>query len=49
MRIHMWAVWFSPLKTWKKEKVQVTQWNEMLGLYFTARGFISKNEKYNPE
>ena len=33
----------------KKDKVQVTQRNEVLSLYCTALGFISKNEKYNPE
>ena len=50
----MWTVWllicspgfFSPLKTWKKDKVQETQRNEMLSLYCTALGFISKKEKY---
>ena len=33
----------------KKNKVQVPQWNEMLSLYCTALGFISKNERYNPK
>ena len=32
----------------KKKIVQVPQQNEMLSLYSTSRGFISKNEKYNP-
>ena len=51
----MWTVWllisswafFSPLKTWIKGKVQVTQRNE--SLYCTALGFIMKREKCNPE
>ena len=33
----------------KKNKVQVVQWNEMLSLYYTALGFIDKNEEYNSE
>ena len=53
----MWTVWllinsqvfFSPLKKWKKDKVQVPQWNEMLSLHCTALGFINKNEEYNHE
>ena len=57
IKIHIWTVWllictqafFSPLKTWKKDKVQVVQWNEMLSLYYTALGFIDKNEEYNSE
>ena len=32
----------------KKSKVKVPQQNEMLSLYCTALGFISKNE-YNPK
>ena len=50
----MWTVWllictssqafFSPMKTWKKDKVQVPQQTEMLNLYCTALGFISKDE-----
>ena len=32
-----------------KDKVQVPQRNEMLSLYCTALGFISKNEEYNLE
>ena len=36
--------------TWKKkDKVQVPQRNEMLSLYCTALGFISKNGEYNPK
>ena len=35
--------------TWKKDKVQVPQRNEMLSLYCTAFGFIGKNEEYNPK
>ena len=31
----------------KKDKVQVPQRNEMLSLYCTELGFISKNEEYN--
>ena len=53
----MWNVWllicsrafFSPLKTWKKDKVQIPQQNEMLSLYRTAIGFTSENEEYNPK
>ena len=48
----MWTVWLltcSQALNIKKDKVQVPQWNEMLNLYFTAFGFISKNEEYNPE
>ena len=33
----------------KKDKVQVPQRNEMLSLYCTALGFISKNGEYNPK
>ena len=33
----------------KKNKVQVPQGNEMLSLYCTALGFISKSEEYNPK
>ena len=33
----------------KKDKVQVPRQNEMLSLYCTALGFVSKNEEYNPE
>ena len=33
----------------KEDKVQVPQQNEMLSLYCTALGFISKNEEYNPK
>ena len=33
----------------QKDKVQVPQLNEMLSLYCTPLGFVSKNEKYNPE
>ena len=32
----------------RKKYIQVTQRNEMLSLYCTALGFISKNE-YNPK
>ena len=35
--------------TWRKDKVQVPQPNEMLSLCYTALGCISKNEKYNPK
>ena len=46
----MWTVWFLTCsgafffttKDKKKDKVQVPQRNEMLFLYFTALGFISK-------
>ena len=33
----------------KKDEVQVPQWNEMLSLYCTALGFVSKSEEYNPK
>ena len=33
----------------KINKVQVPQGNEMLSLYCTALGFISKSEEYNPK
>ena len=53
----MWTVWllicsqafFSPLKSRKINKVQVPQQNEMLSLYCTALGLISKNEECNSE
>ena len=35
--------------TAQHEKLQVPQRNEMLSLYCTVLGFISKNEEYNPE
>ena len=31
----------------KQDKVHVPQRNEMLSLYWTSLGFISKNEEYN--
>ena len=40
---------FSDLQHEEKDKVQVPQPNQMWSLYFTALGFISKNEEYNPE
>ena len=57
IKVHRWTVWllicsgafFSPLKTWKKDKVQVPQRNEMLSLYHSAIGFISENEECNPK
>ena len=52
IKIHMWTVWLltgSQALNMKKDKVQVPQRNEMLSLYCTAFGFISKNEEYNPE
>ena len=36
------------MNTWK-DKEQVPQQNEMLSLYCTALGLVSKNEEYNPE
>ena len=42
--LHVHGPW-----TWKKDKVQVSQRNEMLSLYSTALGFFSKNEEYDPE
>ena len=38
---------FMGLEHEKKDKVQVPQWNEMLGLQYTALGFIGKSEEYN--
>ena len=59
MKIHMWTIWlltcsrafFSPIKTLKKDKLQVPlpQRNEMLNLLCTALGFTSKNEEYKLE
>ena len=40
---------FTGLEHEKKDKVQVPQWNEMVSLYCTAQGLISKNEEYNPK
>ena len=40
---------FTGLEHEKKDKVQVPQRNEMLRLYCTALGFISKSEEYNSE
>ena len=40
---------FTGLEHEKKGKVQVLQRNEMLSLYCTALGFISKNKEYNLE
>ena len=33
----------------KKDEVQVPQQNEVLRLYYTGLGFISKNEEYNSQ
>ena len=33
----------------KKDKVQEPQQSKMLTLYFTALGFITKVEEYNPK
>ena len=33
----------------KKDEVQVPQLNEVLRLYYTGLGFISKNEEYNSQ
>ena len=33
----------------QKDKVQKPRRNEMLSLYCTKLGFISKNEEYNPK
>ena len=38
---------FTGLKQEKKDKVQVPQRQEMLNLYCTVFGFISKKEEYN--
>ena len=40
---------FMGLEHEKKDKVQVPQRNELLSLYCTALGFVSKNEEYNSE
>ena len=40
---------FTGLEHEKKDKVQVPQRNEMLRLYCTALGFISKSEEYTSE
>ena len=40
---------FTGLELEKKDQVKVPQRNEMLSLYCTALGFISKNEEHNPE
>ena len=40
---------FTGLEHEKKDKVQVPQWIEMVSLYCTAQGLISKNEEYNPK
>ena len=40
---------FMDIEHEKKDEVHVPQRNEVLSLYCTALGFISKNEKYNPE
>ena len=53
----MWTVglltwsqaYLSPLKTWKKDKVQVPQRNKILSLYCIVFGFISKNKEYKVE
>ena len=48
----MWTVWLftcSQALNIKKDKMYVLKRNEMLNLYCTALGFISKNEEYNPE
>ena len=50
----MWTAWLLTCSqnleyVKKRDKVQVPQGNKMLSLYYTALGFISKNEEYNPE
>ena len=40
---------FTDLEHQKKDKVKVPQRNEMVSLYCSALGFVSKNEEYNPE
>ena len=57
IKIQMWTVglltwsqaYLSPLKTWRKDKVQVPQRNKILSLYCTVFGFISKNKEYKVE
>ena len=38
---------FTRLEHEEKNKVQVPHWNEMLSVYCTALGFVSKKEEYN--
>ena len=33
----------------KKDEEQVPQLNEVISLYYTGLGFISKNEEYNSQ
>ena len=40
---------FQGLEHEKIYKLQGPQHNEMLSIYYTALGFISKNEEYNAE
>ena len=40
---------FTGLEHEKKDKVKVPQRNEMLRLYCTGPGLVSKNEEYNLE
>ena len=40
---------FTDLEHEKKDKVKVPQRNEMLRLYCTGPGLVSKNEEYNLE
>ena len=42
--LHVHGAW-----TWKKDKVQVPQWNEMLNLHYNALGFVCKNKEYDLE
>ena len=47
--IYLITYMFMGLEHEKKDKVQVPQRNELLSLYCTALGFVSKNEEYNSE
>ena len=47
--IYLITYMFMGLEHEKKDKVQVPQRNELLSLYCTALGFVSKNEEYNFE
>ena len=54
IKIHMWTVWLltcSQALNMKKKiyKDQEPQRKEMLSLYCTVLGFISKKKEYNPE
>ena len=50
MKNYMWTVWLltcSRALNIEKDKVQVPQRNEVLSVYCTTLGLITKNEEYN--